>query len=291
MVRKDGSVIAVHSQGEVTFDGSGEPIRMIGTMQDITERRKVEELHFENERLAYANQAKSEFLAVMSHELRTPLNSVIGFSELMKLTEDRKLNEKQRHYLDNIITSGRSLLNIINGILDLASIEAGKMEFVIETFDLGKALNEITDLIKEKAAERNIILKKKLDPQLGFIEADRMKFVQILFNLLDNAIKFSKEEGGTVTIITKKVDDMAQISVSDTGIGIKKEDMGKLFTKFWQVDSGIRRKYGGAGLGLAITKQLVELHGGKITVESRYGEGSTFTFLIPLVAKKGGENK
>ncbi|MDP2846316.1 MAG: ATP-binding protein, partial [Candidatus Methanoperedens sp.] len=132
----------------------------------------------------------------------------------------------------------------------------------------------------------NIILKKEIDPELDHIEADRQKFKQILLNLLDNAVKFNKPDGGIVTVSAKKVGDMAMISVSDTGIGIKEEDMEKLFKEFEQLDKGISRKYGGTGIGLAISKKLVELHGGKIKIESKYGEGSTFAFLIPLVTTK-----
>ena len=262
------------------FDNEGNVNRVIEYTLDITDRQKIKEIRLENERLIYANGAKSEFLETMSHELRTPLNSIIGFSELMK--RNTGLNEEQRHYLDNIITSGKSLLSIIDSILDLTRIEAEKMELVIEKFDAFQALDEIIDLIKEKAAKQNVLLKKELDLQLEYIEADRIKFKQILFNLIDNAVKFSKKEGGAVTITTRKVDDMAQISVSDTGIGIREKDIGKLFHVFQQVDTGASRTYGGTGLGLTITKQLVELHGGKIRAESKFGIGSTFTFVLPL---------
>jgi len=268
------------------FDNEGNVNRVIEYTLDITDRQKIKEIRLENERLIYANGAKSEFLETMSHELRTPLNSIIGFSELMK--QNTGLNEEQRHYLDNIITSGKSLLSIIDSILDLTRIEAEKMELVIEKFDAFQALDEIIDLIKEKAAKQNVLLKKELDLQLEYIEADRIKFKQILFNLIDNAVKFSKKEGGAVTITTRKVDDMAQISVSDTGIGIREKDIGKLFHVFQQVDTGASRKYGGTGLGLTITKQLVELHGGKIRAESKFGIGSTFTFVLPLHARKEG---
>jgi len=252
----------------------------ISVHTDITERKQAEEIRLENERLAYANQAKSEFLASMSHDLRTPLNAIIGFSELLKQKMPGELNEKQEHFVDNVLSSSKHLLALIGDILDIAKIEAGKMELAIEEISVPSVTDDVLTLIKEKAAKHKVILNKEFDPRLDVINADKTKFKQILFNLLDNAVKFSKEEGGTVTITTKKTDDMAEISVSDTGVGIKKEDMGKLFTKFQQLEIG--RKLGGTGLGLAITKQLVELHGGKIRVESRYGEGSTFTFLLPL---------
>jgi signal transduction histidine kinase len=258
----------------------------LGIIWDITEHKKAEEIRFENERLAYANQAKSEFLASMSHDLRTPLNAIIGFSELLKQKTPGELNEKQEHFVDNILSSSKHLLALIDDILDISKIEAGKIELAIEEISVPSVTDDVLVLIKEKAARHKVILKTEFDPRLEVIEADKTKFKQILFNLLDNAVKFSKEEGGAVTIKTKKTDDTAEISVSDTGVGIKEKDMGKLFTKFLQLEFG--RKIGGTGLGLTITKQLVELHGGKIRVESKYGEGSTFTFSLPLKSKKQG---
>ncbi len=253
---------------------------------DITERKHAEETRLENERLAAADRAKSEFFANMSHELRTPLNSIIGFSELMKQGTAGKLNEKQKHFIDNIFTSGTFLLSLINDILDLSKIEAGKIELAPEKMSVPVTIKETFSLIKEKAMKHNVVLNTEFDTELEFIEADKQRAKQILFNLLSNAVKFSKEEGGTITITTKKERDMAKISVSDAGIGIKEENMKKLFQKFEQLESGISQKYGGTGLGLAITKQLVELHGGKIRAESKYGEGSTFTFMLPIEAEK-----
>lgn len=258
---------------------------------DVSEHMKTEELRHETERLAYASRAKSDFLAIMSHELRTPLNAIIGFSELMKGNVAGELNAKQRRYADNIITSSKHLLALITDILDLSKVEAGKIELTIETISVPETINESLTLIKEKAAKHNVAIKKELDPALEFIDADKLRFKQILFNLLDNAVKFSKPEGGVVVVAAKKEGDMARISVSDTGIGIKEEDMGKLFSEFEQVSFGISRKYGGTGLGLSISKRLVELHGGRIWAESKFGEGSTFTFLLPIVAKGAGDLK
>ncbi|MCZ7383067.1 MAG: PAS domain S-box protein [Candidatus Methanoperedens sp.] len=282
----DGSVHYITARGRLVRDDKGHALRITGIVWDITERKKAEEIRLENERLEYANQAKSEFLASMSHDLRTPLNAIIGFSELLKQKTPGELNEKQEHFVDNVLSSSKHLLALIGDILDISKIEAGKIEIAIEEISVPSVTDEVLVLIKEKAARHKVILEKEFDPRLEVIEADKTKFKQILFNLLDNAVKFSKEEGGTVTITTKKTDDMAEISVSDTGVGIKEEDMGKLFTKFQQLETG--RKVGGTGLGLAISKQLVELHGGKIRVESKFGEGSTFTFLLPLKSKKQG---
>jgi PAS domain S-box-containing protein len=264
----------------------GSITHFVSTDKDITERMKAEEEHLENKRLEAADKAKSEFLANMSHELRTPLNASIGFSELLKLGNAGELNEKQKHYADNILTSSQFLLSLINDILDLSKIEAGKIELFRDRMSVPETIKETLSLIKEKAMKHKVLLKTEFDPELEFIEADKQRFKQILFNLLSNAVKFSKEERGTVTITAKKEGDMAQISISDTGIGIKEENIGRLFHKFEQLEKGISKKYGGTGLGLDITKHLVELHKGKIWVKSRYGEGSTFTFLLPIEVKK-----
>ncbi len=255
-------------------------------MEDITERKKLEELGRENERLTSANKTRSEFLTIMSHELRTPLTAVIGYSIILRGNTQGKLNQKQSFFVDNILASSKHLLDLINNFLDLAKIEAGKLELVIEEINVSEILNDILKLFKENAQEHNLIIKKEFDPELKSIKADRRALKQILFNLMGNAIKFSKQEGGIVTVSAKREGDMVKISVSDKGIGIKEEELLRLFQKFEQLDSGTSRKYEGTGLGLAITKQLVELHGGKITVESKYGQGSTFTFSLPIDGKK-----
>jgi len=237
-----------------------------------------------------ANKVKSEFLSTMSHELRTPLNSIIGFSDLLKKKMIGELNAKQERYIDNVLTSSKHLLSLINDILDLSKIESGKIEMNIEKISLPSTINDTLEMVRTTAMKHNINLIKEFDPELEFLEADKQKLKQIMFNLLSNAVKFSKQNEGAITITTKKYDEMVQISVSDTGIGIKKEDMGKLFNKFQQIESATYRKYGGTGLGLAISKELVELHGGSIRAESKYGEGTTFTFKLPLMAgKKIGE--
>ncbi len=283
--RKDGSIFyADVNASAVTIGGK---TYLLGIFRDITERKRAEEMRLEKERLEYASKEKSEFIASMSHELRTPLNAIIGFSEILKMKMAGELSEKQMHYVDNIYTSGDFLLNLINDILDLSKVEAGKIELNIEKIRVATTIDEATVLIKEKAAKHNINIKKEIDPGLEFVDADKQRIKQVLFNLLSNAVKFSKEEGGTVTISAKKEGDMAQFSVSDTGIGIKPENLGKLFQKFEQLEPGISAKYGGTGLGLAICKQLVEQHGGRMWAESKYGEGSTFTFTLPLKAKKG----
>jgi PAS domain S-box-containing protein len=252
------------------------------TVRDITERKRMDELHVENMRLEHESKAKSEFLASMSHELRTPLNAILGFSDIMSLGIGGNLNETQKGYVKDIYNAGNHLLLIIDDILDLSKVEAGKLELVAEKFSVHELLEETNTLIKNKAIHHNINIIIDIDPQLKFIDGDKQKIKQVLFNLLSNAVKFSKEDGGTITVAVKKIDNMIRFSVSDTGIGIENKNLNKLFQEFQQLDAGISRKYGGTGLGLVISKKLVELHGGKIAVESIYGEGSTFTFSIPL---------
>lgn len=262
------------------------PDMILLSIEDITERKKIEELHLENERLISTNKARSEFLTIMSHELRTPLTSVIGYSIILQGKTQGELNEKQRFFVDNILKSSKHLLDLINNFLELAKAEAGKQEMFFEEISVHDAINEIFELIKDNAAGHDIILRKEFDPEKLSIKADRRALKQILFNLLSNAIKFSKKEGGIITLSTKRENDFVKISVADTGIGVKKEDLPRLFRKFEQLDSGISRKYEGTGLGLAITKQLVEMHGGKIRVESKYGQGSDFIFYLPIGGEK-----
>lgn len=259
---------------------------LLATVRDITERKRTEELHIENIRLEHESKSKSEFLAAMSHELRTPLNAIIGFSDVLILEIGGTLNETQKGYVKDIFNAGQNLLLIINDILDLSLVEAGKTELVKEKFSVHELLEETMTLIKNKAIKHHINIIRDIDPQLEFMSGNKQKIKQVLFNLLSNAVKFSKEEGGTITIAVKKLDGMVRFSISDTGIGIEEKDLNRLFKEFQQLDSGITRKYGGSGLGLAISKKLVELHGGGITVKSIYGEGSTFAFSIP-VQKEG----
>jgi len=264
------------------YDDSGNLINIVHIVRNVTELRKAEDIRLENVQLSHASKAKSDFLANMSHELRTPLNSILGFTQIMREGNPENLNEKHRHYLDNVISSGNHLLKLINEILDLSKIESGKIEIAREKIDIHKIIEESIIMIKEKAEANNIFLRTEFDIQIDSINADKLKIKQILFNLLSNAMKFSKKEGGTVTIRTKKEENIAKISISDTGIGIKNEDMHKLFKEFTQLDAGYSRAYGGTGLGLTISKKLVELHGGKISVDSVFGEGTTFTISMPL---------
>ncbi|MFZ6007028.1 MAG: ATP-binding protein [Nitrospirota bacterium] len=245
------------------------------------------ELMEANFKLAEASKAKSDFLANMSHELRTPLNSILGFSEILTDELYGKLNEKQQEYVKDIHSSGKHLLNLINDILDLSKVESGKMELEPCSFPLRDVLNASIAMLKEKAIKHNIKLGLEIEPEADtVIEADERKLKQIMFNLLSNAVKFT-QDGGSVSVQARKVGsqhetDFIEISVIDTGIGIKSEDVPRLFKEFTQLESPYDKRYEGTGLGLALTRRLVELHGGKTWVESEFGKGSKFTFAIPV---------
>jgi signal transduction histidine kinase len=227
-----------------------------------------------------ANQAKSEFLANMSHELRTPLNAIIGFSEVLSERMFGEVNEKQAEYLADIQQSGQHLLSLINDILDLSKIEAGRMELEPSDFDLPSAIEHSLTLVRERAHRRGIGLGHTVDEQLGMIHADERKLKQVLLNLLSNALKFTPE-GGRIDVRAALRDGVAEVSVTDTGIGISPEDQEAVFEEFRQVGTA-SKKVEGTGLGLAISKKFIELHGGKIWVTSQVGTGSTFAFTLPL---------
>ncbi len=241
-----------------------------------------QELILVNRRLVEASRAKSDFLANMSHELRTPLNSILGFSEVLQDQLFGDLNEKQQEYVSYILGSGRHLLALINDILDLAKVEAGKMTLEVNSFPLQSLLGSAMNMLKEKALKHGIALELDLDPSLtaDTVEADERKLKQILFNLLSNAVKFTPD-GGAVRVRAERDGEFLKIMVADTGIGIKPEDIGKLFHSFSQLESPYAKQYEGTGLGLALTKKLVDLHGGRIWVESEEGKGSSFFFTIP----------
>ncbi|MFP4655843.1 MAG: PAS domain-containing sensor histidine kinase [Methanohalobium sp.] len=228
-----------------------------------------------------ANRTKSEFLANMSHELRTPLNSIIGFSTILKEKKHGNLNENQTKYISNVLKSGKHLLRLINDILDISKIEAGKMGYEPENINLSETVGEIVALMQPMANKKDIELTSNIEPEDIEIFADKIKFKEIMFNLLSNAIKFTPQKG-KVEIKSQLVYHNIEISVSDNGIGIPEEEYHNIFDLFKQVDSSsTHRKYGGTGLGLAIVKRYVEMHGGNLRVESEVGKGSRFTLAIP----------
>ncbi len=323
--KKDGTTIPVSLGGQLLRDEQGRPAGVGGILRDITERKQAEEeIRQTNLRLEEAtaranemavqaekaNRAKSEFLANMSHELRTPLNAIIGFSEVLQGRYFGPLNQDQDEYLGDIHTSGKHLLSLINDILDLSKIEAGKMELCRSQVRLKDLLSGSLVMVNEKALKHGIRLVRCGDGIPEKISADERKLKQILFNLLSNAVKFTPQ-GGTVTLSArllspgKGISSAAdreedsipplgchgsmegkrglEISVADTGIGISEKDLKRIFNPFEQVDISTSRKYQGTGLGLSLTKNLVELHGGTVWAESEgEGKGSTFKIVIPL---------
>ncbi len=247
----------------------------------IQNARLFREIEEKSRELEAASRHKSEFLANMSHELRTPLNAVIGFSEVLIQRMFGELNDKQDEYLKDIYASGQHLLSLINDILDLSKIEAGRMELAPAPFHLPSALENAVTLVKERAARHGIALELDLDPGLGELVGDERKVKQVLLNLLSNAVKFTPE-GGRISLKASRTDGVVEIAVADTGIGIAPEDQATIFEEFRQVGSDETRKQEGTGLGLTLAKKFVELHGGRIWVESELGRGSTFTFTLPL---------
>ena len=281
--RKDGQWIWLHNRAVSTRRHKGD-MCADGIFLDITNRRQSEvALQRAKEAAEAANLAKSRFLASMSHELRTPLNSIIGFSEVLtdKLFGD--LNDRQLKYTNNIINSGRHLLQLINDILDLAKVESGRAELLCSTFDVVQVLQDALALVKTMASRKAVELCSDLPHDLPLLFADEAKFKQILYNLLSNAIKFTPDNG-KVCVAAAVTAESLRVSVADTGIGIKPQDHARVFQEFEQVDSSYGRQQQGTGLGLALTKRLVELHGGRIELESEgiEGRGSIFSFTIPL---------
>jgi PAS domain S-box-containing protein len=321
MKRKDGSIFYADVNSFIV------PLKgkkyLAGIFRDTTERKQSEDALKESrnklEEAMYlaqaANSTKSEFLANMSHELTTPLNSIIGFSQVLQDGLYGDLNEKQKEYLSDILNSGMSLLGLITDMLDLSKVESGKAELKASRFFLKDVLKTMSLLFKNRAMEHSIILSLDIDPDADVeIEADAGMMKQILFNLLDNAVKFTPD-GGNIRVAARKmykeavtaksvsdkailakeialssarndnVTDFIEITVEDTGIGIEPEKMKHLFYAFTQLESPYTKRHKGTGLGLLLTKRLIELHGGRIWIESEFGKGSKFTFLIPLKQK------
>ena len=262
-----------------------ETVRLLSTLATqsalaIQNARLFREIAEKSRQLEVASQHKSEFLANMSHELRTPLNAIIGFSEVLTDRMFGDLNEKQEEYLKDIYASGTHLLSLINDILDLSKIEAGRMELELTNFDLPTAIDNALMLIRKRAGRRSITLQRYVDERLGEARADERKIRQVVLNLLSNAIKFTPE-GGQIEVHAVPRDGSIEVSVTDTGVGIAPEDREAVFEEFRQVGTA-EKKAEGTGLGLTLCRKFIELHGGRIWVKSQVGVGSTFTFTIPV---------
>jgi len=263
-------------------------------IEDITERREIEngleKAHEELKELAAelkrTARVKSEFLANMSHELRTPLNSINGFSEVLYDETFGPLNEKQRQYVNNVLTSGKHLLLLINQILDMAKVEAGKMKLALSSLPMKSLLNEIPMLVTDMVSKKKIEMLLEIAEDLPNIEADELKVKEIIYNLLSNAVKFTPE-GGKIGMRAKKADSEIEVVVWDTGIGIAPENMLKIFEGFFRVDTPYSRVTEGTGLGLPLSKKLVELHGGKFSVESAgLSKGTSVRFTLPIISRR-----
>lgn len=321
LFRKDGSPVDINLTISQLRNKTGRVIGTVGISKDITEEKKLRdelrimnnelrdlnmrledkvfertrELEKSNSELIKSNQIKARFISNMSHELRTPLNSILGFSEILLEKTFGDLNEKQHRHVTNISSSGKHLLQLVNNILDLARIEAGKIDLFYEDFDIRQAIDEVSMIMNSLAAKKIIHIKTEVSQEIGTFYADKVKFKQILYNLISNAIKFTPE-GGELGITVNSVENrnslfpwalegqqFLQAAVWDKGIGIRPEDAERIFEEFEQADSSMARNFEGTGLGLALTKKLIDLHGGQIFLKSVYGEGSEFTFYLPRI--------
>ncbi|HCI12522.1 MAG TPA: hypothetical protein DFK12_00790 [Gallionellaceae bacterium] len=240
-----------------------------------------------NAEIEAASVAKSQFLANMSHEFRTPLNAIIGFTEVLQDQIPGPLNAEQLEYLGDIHDGGMLLQRLINDVLDLSKVEAGRLELFYETFPIAQMVRETITTLRGLVEKKGLDIQWKLPPDLGLITADQIRFKQVLYNLLSNAVKFTDE--GVVTVSASIEDGQLHLTIADTGIGIRAEDLSRIFIEFSQVDSSLTRRHEGTGLGLALAKRLVEAHRGRIWVESAFGEGSTFHVLLPLRPDANGK--
>ncbi|WP_406657156.1 ATP-binding protein [Methanolobus sp. ZRKC2] len=279
IICKDGTKVPILKNTKKIFINGEKYI--LGILEDISDLKEAERATADAMFLAEeANRIKSEFIANMSHELRTPLNSVNGYSEVLLEETGDILDERHRKFLKFISISGNRLLKLINEILDVSKIESGKLEVNYREVDAGEVFERILDDISPLAKKKNIELNISTVPEKFSLYADQFLLKQILLNLVSNAIKFTPD-GGNIILKANLMDDVAEFSVVDTGIGISTEDIGKLFIPFYQIDSRLSRKYAGTGLGLSLVKRFVEMHGGEVLVESEPGKGSNFTFKIP----------
>ena len=254
-----------------------------GRRENRAARRATEEAIRQKERAELADQAKSRFLAMLSHELRTPLNAILAFSELVEQGVAGEINARQKEYLQNVLTSGRHLLSLINDILDVAKIEAGRMELSLEATSVRSLGELVCETVRPLADRQRVSLITALPENLPSLIADPIRLKQVLFNLLSNAIKFTPA-GGTVELEARASENEMLVEVSDTGVGIATEDLEKVFGEFEQLPQLASTKTAGTGLGLTLTRHLVELHGGSISVTSTVGSGSRFLVKLPFVS-------
>jgi signal transduction histidine kinase/CHASE3 domain sensor protein len=275
------------------YGGNGQLSLAVATFEDVTEREharhEIDALNAQLKRqvveLEAANRLKSEFVANMSHELRTPFNAIIGFAELMHDGKAGPVSQRQQEFLRDILTAARNLLQILNDVLDLSKVEAGKLELRPEPVRLAAVIAEVQDTVRTLAEQKHLVIEIAQAPEIVDIIADPTKLKQVLYNYVSNAVKFTPEGGRIVIRVLPEGVDAFRIEVQDNGIGIRPEDMSRLFVEFQQLDASSAKQYPGTGLGLALTKRIVESQGGRVGVRSTYGEGSTFHAILPRVAR------
>lgn len=284
---KNKSGKRVDIEVSIEFRDQENELISMGFIQDITDRKRTDEIIRARKAAERSDRLKSAFLAAMSHELRTPLNSIIGFTGILLNEMSGPLNEEQNKQLGMVQTSSKHLLNLINDVLDLSKIEAGDFKISKESFNVKTSIEKVVQTVTPLAAKKGLALEVAIDQEFEDIINDQRRFEQVLMNLITNAIKFTAE--GKVLVICFIANEEVNVRVVDTGIGIKEQDMDKLFKQFKQIDSGITRKHEGTGLGLSISKKLLEMMGGNIKVESEWGKGSVFSFTVPV--KLGDENE
>lgn len=290
-IRRNGERVLIDWTNRVQQNGHEKETVILSVGTDITHRKRIEMERQRREQAEAADHVKSAFLATMSHELRTPLNSIIGFTGIIIQEMAGPLNQEQKKQLAMVQDSARHLLELVNDVLDISKIEAGQLEVCQEYFDIRQSIKNVLRIMRPQIDSQNLTLKTDLSPELNQLKSDRRRFEQILLNLLSNAVKYTEQGGielGAVIVNdknssqTEPAKEFLQIKVSDTGIGVKQEDLQEVFEPFRQIDSGISRKHDGTGLGLAICRRLAELMGGTIDMESQWGYGSTLIVKLPL---------
>jgi PAS domain S-box-containing protein len=287
-LRKDGTTLPVEVVATIIKDASGQVAWFVANVQDISERKRLQqsrlhaiELEARSRRIEEANRLKSEFLANMSHELRTPLNSIIGFAELLYDEHVGSVAPKQKEFLEDILTGGRHLLRLINDVLDLAKVEAGKMEFRPEPVELSRLVATVVQSLRSTAVEKHLEIHVTVDKSIVDVVIDPGRLKQILYNYLSNALKFTPDAGHVSVRLTPEGDECFRLEVEDSGAGIAADQVGRLFVAFQQLENSAAKRHGGTGLGLALTRRLTEAQGGTVGVHRAEGGGSVFFAVLP----------